>query len=415
MLLKASAKVHVLIELTKCFNLFFCHQNHEPAQLATYQRNKIDHLSIQKPTSTTYLPVFQTTIRCFRYKQADNSVIFSTFVRANFISSHMKFLLASLTALSILLASAIHLCYAIAWIAGKIFHTHIRYALFGKTTLALLILISMLFLFGYFVGRWRTKTNEVTLTFHDLPSQFDGCKIVHISDLHLMSFAGHEKDLQKIVERINALQPDIICFTGDLIGLDANEIDIFLPILKQMKARHGIYSVLGNHDYVPYGHRSSAERHQNLLQVMMAETEMLGWRLLNDENETLKIGDDSITIAGIQYLKSERERLSPISHGDINAALQDTCPFTILLAHNPANWDEHIKEKRNVQLTLSGHTHAAQIRLFGWTPASLFFESTDGLYEAPGQYLYVNTGLGATAPIRIGVPQEITLITLKQE
>ncbi|MCQ2349356.1 MAG: metallophosphoesterase [Paludibacteraceae bacterium] len=327
----------------------------------------------------------------------------------------MKFLLAALTALSILIATVVHLCFVVAWTIGRIIHTPIRYAIFGKTTILLLVFVAILFLFGYFMGRWRTKTNEVTLTFEELPTQFDGFKIVHISDLHLMSFAGHEKNLQQTVEKINALNPDIICFTGDLIGLDANELDAFLPILKQMKAKYGIYSVLGNHDYVPYGVRSTQERHQALLQVMMAETETLDWRLLNDENTTVRIGDDAITVAGIQYLKSERERLSPISHGDIDAALQNALPFTIMLAHNPANWDEHIKSKRNVQLTLSGHTHAAQIRLLGWTPASLFFESADGLYEAHGQYLYVNTGLGATAPIRIGVPQEITLITLKKK
>ncbi len=326
----------------------------------------------------------------------------------------MKFLLASLTALSILLTTLVHLCYVIAWIVGRMLHTPVRYAIFGKATLALLAFVLIVFLLGYYVGRWRCKTNEIELTFSDLPTEFNDYKIVHISDLHLSAFEGHDKELQKTIDRINALEPDIICFTGDLIGISGNEVEHFIPILSQLKAKHGIYSILGNHDYVPYGMRSPEQRQQELLQVMTSESELLGWHLLNDEHLTLHQGNDSITIAGIQYLKSERERLSPISHGDIDKALDGVRGFTILLAHNPANWDEHIKGKRPVQLTLSGHTHAAQIRIFGWTPASLFFESTAGLYTHQGQYLYVNTGIGCTAPIRIGVPQEITLIKLKK-
>ena len=89
--------------------------------------------------------------------------------------------------------------------------------------------------------------------------------------------------------------------------------------------------------------------------------------------------------------------------------------FSILLTHDPSQWRKEVLPETDIPLTLSGHTHAMQLRLMGFTPSKWLYPECDGLYTQGKQYLYVNIGLGGTLPWRIGATPEITLITLRKK
>jgi predicted MPP superfamily phosphohydrolase len=86
----------------------------------------------------------------------------------------------------------------------------------------------------------------------------------------------------------------------------------------------------------------------------------------------------------------------------------------ILLTHDPSHWRAEVVSNTDIPLTLSGHTHAGQMRILGYPLSSLMFTESEGWYEMDGQSLYINTGIGCTLPVRVGVPAEITVITLKK-
>ena len=107
-------------------------------------------------------------------------------------------------------------------------------------------------LYGAFFGTENFQIRETTILSKDLPKGFENYRIVQISDIHCGSWAGNPQALQKAVNIINAQQPDLIVFTGDLVNNIATELDEFMPVLSQLKAKDGVYSVLGNHDYAMY-------------------------------------------------------------------------------------------------------------------------------------------------------------------
>ena len=193
-----------------------------------------------------------------------------------------------------LLALLPHLVFLLSRLAGRMARFRVRYRPFGITALALVGVWALLVLWGNVYGRFRSEVKEVQLPLETLPAAFDGLRIVHISDLHLDGWAGHEKELQQRVHQINALEPDIICFTGDLISLSTDELKPFIPILRQLK---GVYSVLGNHDYMPYSpFARESEREARLAELIRMEREELGWTLLLNESAVICRGTDSLAI-----------------------------------------------------------------------------------------------------------------------
>ncbi|MBQ5618844.1 MAG: metallophosphoesterase, partial [Alistipes sp.] len=245
-----------------------------------------------------------------------------------------------------------------------------------------------------------------------LPSSFDGYRIVHISDMHLMSFAGRERALERAVGKINALEPDLIAFTGDLVTLGPEELDGLQDILSAMKARDGVYAVLGNHDYSEYRRHDSQQAKRESLEVLKRRIHEMGWQLLLNENHSIVRGEDKLSVIGVENISGNR---SFRTYGNFQQArIGADGAYKILLSHDPSHWRAEVVGKSDVDLTLSGHTHAMQISLLGWSPSSLMYDEYRGLYNQGEQYLYVNTGLGQTAVnARFGATPEITLITLK--
>ena len=272
-----------------------------------------------------------------------------------------------------------------------------------------LLLPPIIIAYGSLIERNCFRIKQITITTTDLPENFDGYRIVHISDIHARSFNGREKHLQRAMDKINELKPDMVAFTGDLITMTPDELENHTHALGSLKARDGIFSVLGNHDYSMYSD-AGPEARQKHMETLISAEEALGWELLMDENRIIRRGADSIALIGVQNTSPSRHFPSK---GNLTIASEGTeGMFRILLSHDPMHWEAEILGQ-NYPLTLSGHTHAMQFSFLGWSPSSLMFKQFRGLYTRGDQSLHVNPGLGETIfPARIGVRPEITLLTL---
>lgn len=329
----------------------------------------------------------------------------------------MRFLLFGIVIIAVLLALLPHIAYLLAKLAGVAAHFRVGYRPFGIAAAVLVVVWVLTAVFGNVYGRFRHEVKQVELGFSNLPASFDGLRIVHISDLHLDGWNGHGKELQQRVDDINALHPDIICFTGDLVSLSPEELRPFIPILKQLRTnREGhVYAVLGNHDYMPYTRfGNDREREAAVAALVRMEREELGWKLLLNESEVIRRGGDSIAILGCENQSVGAHPV--IQRGDLRKTVSgNENTFSILLTHDPSQWRKEVLTATDIPLTLSGHTHAMQLRILGFTPSKWIYPECDGLYKEGKQYLYVNIGLGGTMPWRIGATPEITLLTLRKE
>ena len=273
--------------------------------------------------------------------------------------------------------------------------------------LLVLLVPPMVIAYGSVVDRNRFEIKEVSLEYPDLPESFDGYRIIHISDLHARSYAKRTARLERAAQIINGLDADLIAFTGDLISLVPDEIDPIAASLSTLKAKDGVVSVLGNHDYGTYADTSGV-----LVDDLIAKEREMGWELLLNEHKVLHRGADSIVVIGVE--NTSVSHFFP-SNGDLTKASEGTDgAFRIVLTHDPMHWESEILGQ-DYALTLSGHTHAMQLSIFGWSPSSLMFRHSDGLYTEDSQHLYINVGLGETLfPARIGARPEITVITLEK-
>ena len=316
------------------------------------------------------------------------------------------------------------------WLVAKpvmmLLRKPLPFAGFGYTALGIAVLLWSLLAYGYFIGRWRLSINEIEYSHNDIPTAFDGFKIVHISDLHLSTFDDKPEQLARIVNEINAQNPDLICFTGDMVTLGTKEALPYTEMLKSLKAEYGVASVMGNHDFLIYGNRfgSDTTAHKNAVEEFARyQIETLGWHLLRNSNMIIKAEneknkntiDNTVTILGVDNKSCTNQGFRSTNTGNLKAAMSGTQGFRILLSHDPTHWAAEVVPDTDIPLTLSGHTHSAQINILGFTPASWAFEHTRGLYTQDGQTLYINIGLGCTAPFRIGARPEITVITLKSQ
>lgn len=273
-------------------------------------------------------------------------------------------------------------------------------------------------LFGTLVYGFGNKYNyqlkKVQLLFENLPASFKGLKVVHISDIHSGSFAD-KKAVSKGVEKILALKPDLILFTGDLVNNKAEEMHDYMDIFNKLNAPMGVYSTLGNHDYGDYVQWDNTEdKHANLERLKQVHQEM-GWRLLLDEHIVLEKNGENIALLGVQNISGKRNFHS---YGDLKKAYtgSESYPFKILMSHDPSHWDAEVrKEYADIDLMLSGHTHGMQFGVevpgFKWSPVQYIYKQWAGLYEEEKQKLYVNRGYGFIGyPGRVGLLPEITVL-----
>lgn len=303
--------------------------------------------------------------------------------------------------------------------------------------------------FGILYTRYQSQTIDVTLKSSRLPKAFDGYRIAQISDLHLGTWGNDTRFIDSLVRQVNALNPDLIVFTGDIVNQKSDELKPFITSLSRLKAKDGVYSILGNHDYGDYIDWSSPDLKKENLETLKVLQEKSGWKMLNNRHVFISrhsiAHSDSITLIGVENwgeppFKKYGSLKTACSTPD-SLSLKDS-NFKILLTHNPEHWLREVRKVSNIDLTLSGHTHALQMSAdaFGhrWSPSALryttwggFYTSTpDGNLEDFGNpsvrsmtrnldrpSLYVNIGAGEVGmPFRIGsCYPEITLITLKRK
>lgn len=284
---------------------------------------------------------------------------------------------------------------------------------FFKKGLWAMIIAPLLWCYGNLIERNQYQVKEVEIESEKVPASFDDYKIVQISDLHLHSFKNREKTLQKFVDAINEQDADIVVFTGDLVSYGPWELDGLEGILSKIEAKDGVFSVLGNHDYSAYSNFPDSLQWRYVEELKQRETAM-GWKLLLDENVSLTHGSDTISLIGVENISTHRAFLS---FGSLEKAMQGADgEYKILLSHDPTHWELEVKDIPEIDLMLSGHTHAMQFSILGWSPSSFIFDEVSGLFQHENQYLYVNIGLGETVmKARIGTKPEITVLTLGRE
>ena len=273
-------------------------------------------------------------------------------------------------------------------------------------------------IYGMLWGRYNYRVVKHTLYFDDLPEAFDGYRVVHISDIHSGSFDNAEK-VQYGIDMINAQQGDVIFFTGDLVNNKAEEMRPWIAHFKQLYAKDGVYSVLGNHDYGDYLQWDSPDEKAKNLETLKQIHQQLGFCLLNNESVFLSRGQQRIAVVGV-----ENWGQGFVKKGNLKQALSqvDKKDFKILLSHDPTHWQyEVLKDPNFIHLTLSGHTHGMQFGIeipgvIKWSPAGWRYKYWGGVYKEKDRYINVNRGFGYLAfPGRVGMPPEITVIELKKK
>lgn len=269
---------------------------------------------------------------------------------------------------------------------------------------------------GMFRGKYEYQVRKVRLALAGLPDSFRGFRIVQISDIHTGSFMNRNP-LAKAVKMVNELKPDAIFFTGDLVNDHHREALPYTDILSGLKAEHGVFSILGNHDYGDYYRwKSHNEKTENLHQLIRLHKK-LGWDILLDEHRYIEKNDQRIGLIGVQNWSA---RMNFTRYGNLEKALEGMHhnQVNILLSHDPSHWKAQVLGKvKDIQLTLSGHTHGFQFGVeipgFRWSPVQYVYKEWCGLYSENGQHLYVNRGLGFLGyPGRVGILPEITVFEL---
>lgn len=265
-------------------------------------------------------------------------------------------------------------------------------------------------LYGAVAGITRFEVKQVEYRSDKLPEGFDGYRILQLSDIHIGSWQGNPEAIRQLVNLANGQKADLIVFTGDLVNQQSHELDDFTEILSQLHAPDGVYSILGNHDYGTYYRwRNPKEEAANLERLIGQQKEM-GWKMLNNTHDILHHKGDSIALIGV-----ENDGEPPFSQfADLPQAMQGTeGMFRILLSHNPTHWRREVLPDSDIELTLSGHTHAMQMEIFGHSLASLIYPEWSGMYYEGKRALYVNVGIGYVGlPFRFGAWPEITVIKL---
>lgn len=267
---------------------------------------------------------------------------------------------------------------------------------------------------GMISGGYDYRIRRQKLYLPNLPASFHGMRIAQISDVHSGSFYN-EKAVLGGVEMLLNERPDMIFFTGDLVNNVASEMRQYQDIFAKLKADLGVFSVLGNHDYGDYhfGKEDSAAKRKNLSDLIETQR-IMGWDLLMDENRSIKVNNESISVIGVQNWGTGRFP----KKGDIEKALIGTQDESVklLLSHDPSHWRAEVLNT-DIDVMFAGHTHGMQFGVrgehFQWSPAKFIYKEWAGLYEEEQQQLYVNVGYGFLGyPGRVGILPEITLFEL---
>ena len=272
---------------------------------------------------------------------------------------------------------------------------------------------------GMLRGKYSYKVINHELSFNNLPVDFNGFRVAHVSDFHCGSFDNKEK-LAYGINMINQQQPDIILFTGDMVNNIAKEILPWKKLISSLNAPYGKYAVLGNHDYGDYVRWDSDEEKKENLKQLIFHLEDMGFKVLLNNAIKINKKESSISLIGVENWGSGKFK----KNGDLDLALKDVDPadFKILMSHDPSHWEKQvITHKEHIDLTLSGHTHGMQFGIeipgwIKWSPIQYRYKYWAGVYKEQNQFINVNRGFGFLAyPGRVGIYPEISILDLKSK
>ena len=273
--------------------------------------------------------------------------------------------------------------------------------------------------YGMLRNPYRYRLFKTTVALNDLPTELEGLRIVQISDVHSGSFTFKEP-VKSAIELINSQQPDLVFFTGDLVNSRSDEMLPFMDVFDKIQAKHGVYSVLGNHDYGDYSDWPSEEAKHNNFQQIQDIHRGMGWNLLLNEHRMVEVNGKKVAVIGVE---NHSAHLRFPRRGELAKACAGCEPadLKLLLSHDPSHWDLEVNQKfPDIAITFSGHTHGMQFGveipgIFKWSPIKYLYKQWAGLYEQGQQFLYVNRGLGFLGyPGRVGILPEVALIELRR-
>lgn len=281
----------------------------------------------------------------------------------------------------------------------------------------------LLLIWGTTAGRTSFRVNRLTIRCERLPAAFEGFRIVQFSDTHIGTMTRPVRELRRLVDAVNALHPDLVVFSGDLVNIRHTELDsACMRVLSGLRAPYGVVSSIGNHDAGNYIKDSVALPARENLARLIERQQAMGWRVLDDASEFLVRGHDSISLSAISFdpaLRRFRQSFDQpgIDLSAVYAGVPDTlCNITV--SHLPQLWP-NITALGYGDLTLAGHVHSMQMKLrigsWRFSPAQWMYRRWSGLYGGPEGYLYINDGIGSVGfPMRLGAYPEITLFTLER-
>lgn len=294
-----------------------------------------------------------------------------------------------------------------------------RWAKYGGVAITSCIVLTLIY--GMFITRSDYEIRRVDIYSSRLPKEFDGYKIVQLSDIHIGTMINTEEELAEIVALCNKEDADMIAFCGDLVNVRYSELTPELAdILSQLKARDGVYSVTGNHDIGVYMRDQQQLSVEENTRRLIELQQQMGWNTIEDTTQYIHRGVDSIAITGVAFsAKLQEFRHSfDLPYIDLKEAYEgyNKDDFNITISHIPQTWDSILQDSL-ADVTLSGHVHAMQFKIpvgeRGISPAMWGYKRWSGLYSEQGRHLYINDGIGSVLfPLRIGARPEITVITL---
>jgi hypothetical protein len=273
--------------------------------------------------------------------------------------------------------------------------------------------------YGFAAGRLRYTVERVDVPIANLSPELDGLRIAQLSDIHIGDYMPpHE--IARAVDIANDLQPDISFVTGDFVSSEGDPLDTCIDELSRLHAPLGVWGCNGNHE-IYAGVEDDAER-------LFSEK---GMRLLRASSVVVEHNGGRFNLMGVDY---QRDSMTKGEHRglmlqEIERLVRRDMP-NVLLSHNPNSF--HRAAELGIELSLAGHTHGGQVKVeivdHSVSPARLISPFVAGLYRLPmatnggagsnGSHkaaLYVNRGLGTFGfPVRLGVPPEITLLTLRR-
>jgi uncharacterized protein len=268
--------------------------------------------------------------------------------------------------------------------------------------------------YGFAAGRLRYTVERIDVPVTNLPPELDGLRIAQLSDIHIGDYMP-PSEIRRAVDMANDLRPDISFVTGDFVSSEGDPLDVCIDELSRLRAPLGVWGCNGNHE-IYAGVEDDAER-------LFGEK---GMRLLRASSAIVEHNGGRFNLIGVDYQRDHMtsgERTGPML-AEIEHLVRRDMP-NVLLSHNPNSFRR--AADLGIELSLAGHTHGGQVKVeivdHSVSPARLITPFVAGLYRLPmdgngssrAASLYVNRGLGTFGfPVRIGVPPEITLLTLRR-